>query len=188
MKTSTCRRAFLKSSLFFAATILSSKSALAKLWVEHGRMPEGRLSLHNINNNERLTVTYRNELGVYDSGALQALNWALRCHSTNETTSMDLRVIEHLHRLDLALGGGNEIQIISGYRSPSYNNMLRAASKGVAKHSLHTKGKAIDLAIAGVALDTIRRTAKGFAAGGVGYYPKGGFVHIDSGPYRTWRG
>ena len=99
MTTSTCRRAFLKSSLFFAATILSSKSALAKLWVEHGRMPEGRLSLHNINNNERLTVTYRNELGVYDSEALQALNWALRCHTTNETTSMDLRVIEHLHRL-----------------------------------------------------------------------------------------
>jgi len=188
MKTDSCRRAFLKSSLYFTATILSSKSALAKLWEERGRLPEARLALHNINNNERLTVTYRNEVGVYDSGALQALNWALRCHTTNETTSMDLRVIEYLHRLDQALGGGNEIQIISGYRSPSYNNKLRSLSHGVAKHSLHTKGKAIDLAIAGVGLDTIRRTAKGFAAGGVGYYPKGGFVHIDSGAFRTWKG
>ena len=159
MKTDSCRRAFLKSSLYFAATVLSTKSALAKVWQDKGRMPVGRLSLHNINNNERLTVTYRNDLGVYDSEALQALNWALRCHSTNETTRMDLKVIEYLHRLDQALGGGNEIQIISGYRSPSYNGKLRSLSKGVAKHSMHMKGKAIDLAIPGIGLDTIRRTA-----------------------------
>jgi len=186
MKNTICRRAFLKSSLYFTTMVLSAKPALARLLEDRGRLPEGRLALHNINNNERLTVTYRNELGVYDSEALKALNWALRCHSTNETTTMDLRVIEYLHRLDQALGGGNEIQIISGYRSPAYNSKLRSASQGVAKHSLHMKGKAIDLAIAGVGLDTIRRTARSFAAGGVGYYPKGGFVHIDSGPFRTW--
>ena len=186
MNTMTCRRAFLKSTLYFTATVLNAKSALAKIWENSSSLPQGRLSLHNINNNERLTVTYRNEHGVYDSEALQALNWALRCHTTNETTTMDLRVIEYLHRLDQALGGGNEIQIISGYRSPLYNSKLRALSQGVAKHSLHMKGKAIDLAIAGIGLDTIRRTAKSFAAGGVGYYPKGGFVHIDSGPFRTW--
>ena len=99
---------------------------------------------------------------------------------------MDLKVIEYLNRLNHALGGGNDIQIISGYRSPSYNGKLRSLSQGVAKHSLHMKGKAIDLAIAGIGLDTIRCTAKSFAAGGVGYYPQGGFVHIDSGAFRTW--
>jgi uncharacterized protein YcbK (DUF882 family) len=185
--TTTCRRAFLKSSLYFAATLLFAKSSLAKVW-DGASLPKGKISLHNINNNERLTVTYRNELGEYDSEALKALNWVLRCHSTNETTSMDLRVIEYLNRLDHALGGGNEIQIISGYRSPSYNGKLRSVSQGVAKHSLHMKGKAIDLAIAGIGLDTIRRTALSFSAGGVGYYPRGGFVHIDSGAIRAWHG
>jgi uncharacterized protein YcbK (DUF882 family) len=63
---------------------------------------------------------------------------------------------------------------------------IRDSSKGVAKHSLHMKGKAIDLAIPGIGLDTIRRTAHSFNAGGVGYYPKSGFVHIDSGPVRAW--
>lgn len=182
----TCRRGFLKSSLYFATSLFCAKPALAKVFDGRPRAPEGKLSLHNLNSDERLTVTYRNELGVYDSEALKALNWALRCHTSNETTNMDLRVIEYLHRLDQALGGGHEIQIISGYRSPTYNRHLRTSSQGVAKHSLHMKGKAIDFAIAGIGLDTIRRTAKNFAMGGVGYYPKPGFVHIDSGPFRTW--
>jgi uncharacterized protein YcbK (DUF882 family) len=185
LATDTCRRAFLKSSLYFAATLLWSKSALAKIR-DSAPLPVGKLSLHTLNTNERLTVTYRNEMGEYDPEALKALNWALRCHASNETTEMDLKVIEYLNRLDHALGGGNEIQIISGYRSPSYNSHLRSASQGVAKNSLHMKGKAIDLAIAGISLDTVRRTARSFAAGGVGYYPKGGFVHIDSGVFRTW--
>ena len=185
INTTTCRRAFLKSSLYFAATLLCAKSALAKVW-DGASLPEGKLSLHNVNTNERLSVTYRDLRGEYDPEALKALNWALRCHTTNETTEMDLKVIEYLNRLNHALGGGNDIQIISGYRSPSYNGKLRSLSQGVAKHSLHMKGKAIDLAIAGIGLDTIRCTAKSFAAGGVGYYPQGGFVHIDSGAFRTW--
>jgi uncharacterized protein YcbK (DUF882 family) len=185
MNWTTCRRGFLKSTLGFAATLLCARTSFAK-HLERAALPEGRLSLYNLNTNERLTVTYRNELGIYDSEALKALNWALRCHNTNETTAMDLKVIEYLKRLDHALGGGNEIQIISGYRSPSYNGKLRSLSKGVAKHSMHMKGKAIDLAIPGIGLDTIRRTAHSFSAGGVGYYPKSGFVHIDSGPVRAW--
>ena len=183
--TMTCRRAFLKSSLYLAATLLGAKSAMAKLW-DGSSVPAGKLSLLNINTHERLTVTYRNEMGEYDQEALKALNWALRCHVTNEAATMDLRVIEYLNRLDNSLGGGNEIKIISGYRSPSYNSKLRSVSKGVAKHSLHMKGKAIDLAIAGIGLDRIRHTALALAAGGVGYYPQSGFVHIDSGDFRTW--
>jgi uncharacterized protein YcbK (DUF882 family) len=178
---------FLKSSAIFAATILGAKSAFAKM-VDHEALPEGKLSLYNTNNRERLTVTYRNSLGEYCEDALHAINWALRCHITNETTKMDVRVLEYLNRLDNSLGGGNEIHIISGYRSPAYNRRLRSLSKGVAKNSLHMKGMAIDLAIPGVGLDQIKRTARALAAGGVGYYPQGGFVHIDSGGFRAWQG
>ncbi|WP_224961994.1 YcbK family protein [Geomonas subterranea] len=180
-----CRRMFLKSSAFFAATVLGARSALAK-FMEGGGAPEGKLSLYNVNCRERLTVIYRNSLGEYCDDALQALNWIFRCHHTNETTAMDLRVLEYLNRLDNSLGGGNEIHIISGYRSPEYNARLRSTSKGVAKDSLHMKGMAIDLAIPTIRLDTIRRTAMALAAGGVGYYPQSGFVHIDSGFFRTW--
>lgn len=181
---------FLKSSAFFATAMLSAKTAFASLLdelaVPEGGAPEGKLSLYNLNLGERLTVTYRNAWGEYCDEALQALNWVFRCHATNETTNMDLRVIEYLNRLDNSLGGGNEIHIISGYRSPSYNDKLRSKSKGVAKNSLHMKGMAVDLAIPGVGLDRIRQTALALAAGGVGYYPQTGFVHIDSGHFRSW--
>lgn len=185
----TCRRGFFKTSLLFASTMFHARTALARVFDDRpSRAPEGRLSLHNLKTDERVTVTYRNELGVYDAEALKALNWALRCPTSNETAQMDLRVIEYLHRLDVALGGGHEIQIISGYRSPTYNRELRAASHGVAKHSLHMKGKAVDLAIAGIGLDTLRFMARKSLPGGVGYYPKAGFIHIDSGSYRSWGG
>ncbi|GAW66739.1 protein of unknown function DUF882 [Geoanaerobacter pelophilus] len=183
-----CRRMFLKSSAFVAATLLGAKSAFARVLDgnEAGGLPEGKLSLYNLNLNERLTVTYRNAMGEYCQEALQAINWLLRCHYTNEMTTMDLRVIEYLNRLDNTLGGNNEIHVISGYRSPSYNAKLRSKSSGVAKNSLHMKGMAIDLAIPSFGLAQIRRSALALAAGGVGYYPQPGFVHIDSGHFRTW--
>ncbi|HJV64852.1 MAG TPA: DUF882 domain-containing protein [Geomonas sp.] len=191
-----CRRMFLKSSALFAATFLGAKSALAKLTdADHLanqlsedklKLPEGKLSLYNINNRERLTVTYRNSLGEYCQDALHSLNWILRCHNTNETTEMDLRVLEYLNRVVNCFGGDHEVHIISGYRSPAYNRMLRSHSHGVAKDSYHMKGRAIDFCIPGVALDKLRKTALALAAGGVGYYPHNGWVHIDSGHFRTW--
>lgn len=180
-----CRRMFLKSSAFFAATLLGARSAFAK-FMEGGGVTEGKLSLYNVNCNERLTVTYRNSLGEYCDEAMQALNWIFRCHHTNQTTHMDLRVVEYLNRLDNSLGGSNEIHIISGYRSPEYNAQLRSRSKGVAKDSLHVKGMAIDLAVPKFSLEQVRRNALALAAGGVGYYPRSGFVHIDAGHFRTW--
>ena len=193
-----CRRMFLKSSAFIAASLLSAKSIFADILEndlleadgheegEGGGFPVGKLSLYNVNLNERLTVTYRNSFGEYYEDALQALNALFRCHYNNEMTKMDLRVIEYLNRLDNILGGDNEIHIISGYRSPAYNEKLRSRSKGVAKDSLHMKGMAIDLAIPSLGLGKIRRAALSLAAGGVGYYPQPGFVHIDSGHFRSW--
>ncbi|WP_298267526.1 DUF882 domain-containing protein [Geobacter sp.] len=149
-------------------------------------LPEGRLSFYNIHNGERLTVTYRPPEGDYDPEAISAINWILRCHYTNESTEMDVRTIEYLNMVDKKLGGGNEIHVISGYRSPQYNRLLRGEGRHVAKHSLHMSGKAIDIAIPGKSLESVRHTALNLQRGGVGYYPGPGFVHLDSGAFRSW--
>ena len=179
------RRTFLKATLAGALVLLGSTPAFPKI-AETERSSEGRLTLFNTHNREKLTVAYRTPHGEYDPEALAAINRILRCHYTEEVAEMDIRVIEYLNRVDNELGGGNEIHIISGYRSPAYNNLLRREGRHVAGHSLHMKGKAIDIAIPHVGTDSLRRTALNLRTGGVGYYPGAGFVHIDSGAFRTW--
>ncbi|HEY6007783.1 MAG TPA: DUF882 domain-containing protein [Geobacteraceae bacterium] len=179
------RRTFLKATLAGALVLLGSTPAFPKI-AETESASEGRLTLFNTHNREKLTVTFRTPHGEYDPEALAAINRILRCHYTEEVAEMDTRVIEYLNRVDNELGGGNEIHIISGYRSPAYNNLLRREGRHVAGHSLHMKGKAIDIAIPHVGTNSLRRIALNLHAGGVGYYPGAGFVHIDSGAFRTW--
>jgi uncharacterized protein YcbK (DUF882 family) len=179
------RRTFLRTALTGALALGGAGTTLARI-VPLRDLPEGTLSLFNTHNQERLAVTYRKADGSYDVGALNALNWILRCHFTNEQTVMDVNTIEYLNLVDKKLGGGNEIHVISGYRSPSYNSLLRHNSRAVAKHSLHLSGRALDIAIPGIELDKVRHSAVALRLGGVGYYPGAGFVHIDSGTFRTW--
>ena len=179
------RRLFLKASLAGAFLLAGRKTAFPKTAIDL-RLPEGKLSLFNTHSKERLTIDYRDPSGNYNPDALKSLNWILRCHYTGETADMDIRVIEHLNLVDKNLGGGNEFHIISGYRSPEYNGLLRREGHRVARHSLHMKGKAIDISIPGVGLDKLRRIALNLKYGGVGYYPGSGFVHLDSGVFRTW--
>jgi uncharacterized protein YcbK (DUF882 family) len=179
------RRTFLKASLAGTLLFLGRKPAFPKI-IETTRPPEGRLSFYNTHNRERLTVSYRTPGGEYDPEALAAINQILRCHYTQEVAEMDVRVIEYLNRVDKELGGDNEIHIISGYRSPAYNGLLRREGRHVAKNSLHMKGRAIDIAIPHVGLDKVRRAALNLRCGGVGYYPGAGFVHVDSGAFRAW--
>ncbi|MNP25827.1 Peptidase M15 [compost metagenome] len=84
------------------------------------------------------------------------------------------------------MGTNKPVQLVSGYRSLDTNNELRERSRGVAKHSYHTKGQAMDFHIEGIQLSNIRKAALKMSAGGVGYYPRSNFVHIDTGPVRTW--
>lgn len=95
-------------------------------------------------------------------------------------------LFDQLYRLQGLLGTRKPVQLISGYRSIDTNNELRARSRGVAKKSYHTKGRAMDFHIEGIALSNIRKTALSMRAGGVGYYPRSNFVHIDTGPARHW--
>jgi uncharacterized protein YcbK (DUF882 family) len=149
-------------------------------------LPDGELSLYNTHSDERLEVTYRNASGHYDARAIDALNHILRCHHTGRVAQMDLRVIEFLNLVDKTLGGPNEVHIVSGFRSPEYNRLLIRMGRGVARHSLHTVGKAIDIRVPGVDLGALRRTALDLQWGGVGYYSRSGFVHLDSGGVRFW--
>ncbi|HWQ68903.1 MAG TPA: DUF882 domain-containing protein [Patescibacteria group bacterium] len=178
------RRAFLKASLVSALALVGRPAWAQELVIPSGQ--EGRIALYNTHTHERLDVTYRQPSGEYDVDALSALDQLLRCHYTNKVTKMDVGVIEFINALDKRLGGDNEIHVISGFRSPEYNRLLRQRSRRVARHSLHQSGKAIDLRIPGVGLNAIRKTALDLRSGGVGYYPRRGFVHLDSGQFRHW--
>ncbi|MBZ0169857.1 Peptidase M15 [Candidatus Methylomirabilis lanthanidiphila] len=178
------RRSFLKASLVSALALVGRP-----VWAQEltpTPVTEGRLTLYNTHTHERLDVTYRQPSGEYDAEALNAIDQLLRCHYTNKVTKIDPDVIEFVSALDKRLGGGNEIHVISGFRSPEYNRLLRRTGRRVARHSLHQFGKAIDLRIPGVGLREVRKTALALRHGGVGYYPRRGFVHVDSGQFRYW--
>ena len=177
------RRSFLKASLataviFFGRPLRSEGGTTG--------LPEGRLSLYHTHTRERLEVVYRDRSGRYDDGAIDALDYFLRCHYTQKVVRIDPRAIEFVNLVDRKLGGGHEIHVISGYRSPEYNALLIREGRGAAKKSLHLQGKAIDIRIPAVGLDILRQTALSLEYGGVGYYPRSGFVHLDSGAVRFW--
>ena len=147
------------------------------------------LSLHHVHTDESLTITYKKD-GQYDEEALKKINWIMRDWRKNQSVEMDRQEIDLLWEVYQEVGAKAPIEIICGYRSPATNNMLRGRSKrsGVARHSQHTLGKAIDFYIPGVPLDKLRATAMRIQGGGVGYYPTSGspFVHLDVGNVRAW--
>lgn len=142
----------------------------------------GFLSTHT---GERLRTTYWAD-GRYEPEALQEINRVLRDHRTGDVRDMDVNLLDLLHQLESHLRVGEPFHVISGYRSPATNAFLAAESNGVAKHSLHLEGRAIDIRLPAVPLAQLRRAALSLQQGGVGYYPSLGFVHVDTGRIRTW--
>ena len=142
------------------------------------------LALDHTHTGERLRVTYFAR-GEYVPGSLARVEWLLRDFRTGDAHPIDRRLLDTLHALGVACGGG-AFEIISGYRSPQTNAMLRNAGGGVAKRSLHMEGRAIDVRLAGVGTARLRDAAIALARGGVGYYPDSDFVHLDSGRARVW--
>lgn len=147
--------------------------------------PERRLSLHNLHTGEKVSAPFW-EQGRYLDDGLASFNRVMRDFRSNEVHAIDPLLFDQLFLLQHRLGRQGEIQIISGYRSPATNAKLRAAGKGVAKKSYHMQGKAIDLRLPGVPLAELRRAARQLGVGGVGYYPSSNFVHLDTGPARSW--
>ena len=181
------RRTILKVAAGGAFLLLSGKALPRAAGAGTDRPAlRGGLSLYHTHTGERLSIASRDVRGEYDPGAVSALNRILRCHYTGEVAEMDLRVIDILEAVDRNLGGGNEIHIVSGYRSQEYNAKLLREGRGVAANSLHLQGKAIDFRIPGIRLGSLREAALRLREGGVGHYPGSGFVHIDSGRFRVW--
>jgi uncharacterized protein YcbK (DUF882 family) len=145
------------------------------------------LSLHNLHTGERLALCYFDN-GQYRAGALAQFNRLLRDHRSGEVAVIDQRLFDRLHALAAGASCAPHYEIISGYRSPKTNEALRAASEGVARRSLHTEGRAIDVRLAGTACSRLRDLALDLGGGGVGYYAKSDFVHLDTGRVRSWQG
>ena len=143
------------------------------------------LGFYNTHTGEKLVATYWRQ-GVYDRGALKDIDFILRDYRSNEVARIDRKLLDLLAVLHQRTGSRQAFQIISGYRSPRTNAILAAASGGVAKHSLHMEAKAIDVRLGDIALADLRDTAIAMQAGGVGFYPKSEFVHVDTGRVRRW--
>jgi len=143
------------------------------------------LTLVNVNSQETLTVTYWSD-GAYHRDALNKLNAFLRDSQNNAQTEMDPLLFDVLwHTMNLC-GFGGTIEVLSAYRSPTTNAWLASVSRGVARDSQHMNGNAMDIRFPGVPVFKMRQAARSLQMGGVGFYPRSGFVHLDTGPIRYW--
>ncbi len=174
------RRQFLGGLAAFGGTLLVAPGrALAS------SRGERHLSLVNTHTSERLSVAYWGD-GEYLPGELARVEAFLRDFRTGERHAIDPALLDQLHELSLAIGTSASYQVISGYRSPRTNAVLRASGGGQARHSLHMQGRAIDVRLAGVSTQILRDAALELRRGGVGYYRGPDFVHVDTGPVRRW--
>ena len=146
------------------------------------------LKMTNLHTGESLNIVYR--IGnTYLPDALEKLNYFLRDHNTQDVSNYDPKEFDVLHAMLSRLGKLNSvINVVCGYRTPETNAALRQNSPqtGVAEHSQHMEGHAIDLRVPGVTTAKLRNAALSLRAGGVGYYPVSQFVHVDVGPVREW--
>jgi uncharacterized protein YcbK (DUF882 family) len=177
------RRSVLGGAVLLGAAMALPGRSLAALKADGSS--KRSLVLHNLHTDEHLEVTYWAR-GAYRRDALAQIDWIMRDHRTNEVVAIDRGLIDLLYGLQGKLGGNRTFEVISGYRSPATNAMLASVSDAVARKSLHMEGKAVDINVAGVRLSALRGAATGLKAGGVGYYPKSGFVHVDVGRVRYW--
>ncbi len=164
-----------------AATTLMSQPADAA--IRH--RVERSIALHNIHTGESLKTVYWAE-GRYHPSAMRQVNRILRDHYSGTVHAMDPHVIDLLCALQHRVGTHKPFQVISGYRSPQTNAWLASVSDGVAQHSLHMEGRAVDIRLEGLSVRRLGHAAKSLRAGGVGQYPDSDFVHVDVGRVRYW--
>jgi len=144
-----------------------------------------RIAFLNLHTDERCSVVYR-ENGACVPGALAEVNKVLRDFRTGEVHPIDPNLLDLLADLSTRMDATGPFHVISGYRSPKTNAALHENSGGVATKSLHMQGKAIDIRLPGRRLAAVRDTALAMSRGGVGYYARSDFVHVDTGRVRRW--
>jgi uncharacterized protein YcbK (DUF882 family) len=170
-----------------AARLGAAGSLPALVAPARAALPEARgLALVHTHTRETLDLVYA--VGPrYVPGALGTLDQFLRDHYTGDVGRIDPGLFDLLHGVRRLLGSTRPFEVISGYRCPATNQRLRESrGGGVARQSLHMQGQAIDVRLPGVPLADLRDAARSMQAGGVGYYPRSQFVHIDTGRVRSW--
>ena len=175
------RRSFLKSSVALASALALPSLARAAIAAPHERS----LRFYNTHTGETLRTMFWAE-GQFIPEALQDINRLLRDHRNDKVSAIDPELILLLDRVSSQFSNHEVIHVISGYRSPESNQLLHESTGGVAKHSMHMEGKAIDVRIPGRDLERLHQAALGMKGGGVGYYPDSQFVHMDTGRVRHW--
>ena len=152
-----------------------------------GAIAPKRIALLNLHTDEHLDIEYARD-GAYLPTALSALEVLLRDFRTGERHAIDPTLMDHLVNVAHAVGVDPRFSVISGYRSSLTNARLHERSSGVASHSLHMVGRAIDVRLSGVDCASLASRALDLKCGGVGYYRASNFVHLDTGACRTWKG
>lgn len=177
------RRRFLQFGMMTAVAGLFPAPLLAA--VEKIFAPERHLSFYNTHTSESLEICYSRQ-GYYCTEALARINYILRDHRTNEIKPIDTRLLDFLYDISATLQTRSPYHVISGFRSRASNTMLRRRSKKVAASSLHMRGMAIDVRLPGCLTSRLRDVAADQQKGGVGYYSRSDFVHVDTGRVRYW--
>ena len=176
------RRGFLKHGLIFTAALGFWTPALA----EAAPPTAGReLALFNAHTGEKFRGEYWYN-GKYSPDAFSEIKRLMRDYRTGEKFPIDPRLMDILFVLQHRMERDGAFKVFSGYRSPGTNAYLRKHTPGVARHSLHMQGQAVDLALPGASLTALRKQALALKAGGVGYYPSSSFIHVDTGRVRSW--
>ena len=174
------RRNFLNIAVGAGVAALLPARALAAA-------PERSLRFYNTHTGEFTSTTYWAD-GQFIQEGLQQATFILRDFRNGAQKAIDPGLLDLLVQLRgmVGSGGASAFHIISGYRSPQTNALLRESTGGVARHSMHLEARAIDIRMPGIALDRLRAAAIGLQGGGVGFYPDSNFVHVDTGRVRTW--
>lgn len=178
MTPSRRRRTLLAGLAVLPVMAATGAARAAKAWDRR------TLSFLHLHTDERLSLTYFED-GRYLPHALARIHHLLRDFRTGDVHVIDPALLDTLHALSVELSGGT-FEVISGYRSPATNRMLREHSNGVAKKSMHLHGRAIDIRLTGFSTARLRDAAIRLGRGGVGYYPGPDFVHLDTGRVRSW--
>jgi uncharacterized protein YcbK (DUF882 family) len=174
------RRAFLRNcsgALLLASGLLPFEIARAST--------RRVITMANTHTSERLQLCYFRD-GKYVAEACRRLNHLLRDFRSGDIHPIDPKLYDLVYAVQSEVGHHGTVEIISGYRSPGTNEKLRHASSGVARRSLHMQGQALDIRLTGVDTGRVRDAALALQAGGVGYYPRSDFVHLDTGRVRHW--
>ncbi len=173
------RRNVIKSGIVALATALTPLSVAATA------KDERQLKFYHTHTRQHLDVTYKRD-GQFVPEALDEVNAFLGDFRRGDVEAMDPALLDILYELRQTLGSSGTYEIISAYRSPRTNEMLRSNSSGVARKSQHLLGKAIDVRLTDMPIERLRDEAIRMQRGGVGFYKKSNFVHIDTGRVRRW--